>query len=147
MKLIRWSPFDEISTLRGQIDRIFEPLITHTDEESDFSYALPVEVVETPQHYQVRVMVAGVDPEKIELQGTQKGLTVAYDTTPRELEKDEIVHLKQFKYGKFSRQLSFPEAIDADKINAKYEYGILEVALPKAEKSKGKTIEIKVNSR
>lgn len=143
MALIRFSPLEEMSVLRDQINRIFEPISTNGDSRS-LSHTLPVEVTETPEKYCVRLMVPGLPPEKIDLQATQQELIVSCETQPRELQENEVVHLNQFNYGKFSKKLNFPEAINHEAIEAKYEYGILEVSLPKVESAQRKQIEIKV---
>jgi HSP20 family protein len=143
MALIRFSPLEEMSILRDQINRIFEPVSPNGDSRS-LSHTLPVEVTETPTQYCVRLMVPGVAPDKIELQATQRELIVSCETQPRQLQENETVHLNQFNYGKFSKKLSFPEVIGHENIEAKYEYGILEITLPKAENAQRKQIEIKV---
>ncbi len=45
-------------------------------------------------------------------------------------------------YGKFERTFTLPETITADKIEAHYENGVLNVALPKAEAAKSRTVQI-----
>lgn len=143
MKLVRWSPLEEMSILRDQIDRIFEPFTSNGDSRL-LHFTVPVEVTETPKHYTVRAMVAGIEPDRIELQVTPKTLIISGELPPRDLEKDETVHLNEFQYGKFSKKLAFPENVDSEKVEADYRHGILEIRLPKAEFSNRRTIEIKV---
>lgn len=144
MKLVRWSPLEEMSILRDQIDRIFEPMVAPNGHDSTLTRSLPVEVTETPTQYRVRVMIPGVNPEQIQLQATKKELSVLVELKPRELEKDETVHLNQFQYGKFSKTLTFQETVETDTVDARYEFGILDIFLTKAEISKRKPIQIQV---
>lgn len=143
MTLIRFSPLEEMSVFRDQINRILEPVSSDGDNRR-LSHSISVEVTETPSNYCTRLIVPGVAPEKIELQATQRELVVSYETQPRPLDQHESVHINQFNYGKFSKKLSFPEDIQQDKIEAKYEYGILTITLPKAESVQRKQINIKV---
>ncbi len=145
MKLVRWSPLEEMSLLKDQIDRIFEPFSASGDERL-LSHSLPVEVTETQAEYRVRLLVPGIDPEKINLQMSERELSVSTETQPRELEEGEMVHMNQFRYGKFSKQLSFPQAIDQNQVQANYTHGVLTITLPKAENNKRKTIPIHVQA-
>lgn len=144
MSMMRWSPLEEMNILRNQIDRIFEPSVSNGNNRS-LKHFFPVEVTERPDQYLVKLLVPGINPEQIKVESTQKELIITAETQPRELDKEESVHLSEFHYGKFSRHLSFPLAIDTDKIEAEYEFGILKVRVPKTEAAQRKSIEIKVN--
>ena len=149
MKLVRWSPFEEMSILRDQIDRIFEPLVPGASTNGDsriLTHTFPVEITEKPESYFVRVMAPGVSPENFQLKCSQKELLISAEIRPRDLEKDEAVIVHQFQYGNFSKQLNFVESIDESKVEARFENGILEINLPKLENSKRKMIEVKVKS-
>lgn len=137
MIMRRW-PLEDMNILRKQINRIFEPC------QTDSEYLIPVEVAEKQEEYQVRLMVPGIEPKLISLEATQRELIIRAECQPRELERDENVHLSDFPYGKFIRHLSFPLAINPEKIEAVYELGILNVKVPKTEAAQRKTIEVKV---
>jgi|NOAtaT_6_FD_contig_61_3540907_length_1261_multi_4_in_0_out_0_1 HSP20 family protein len=143
MTLMRWSPLEEMNILRNQVDRIFEPTVANGNRKS-LSHFFPVEVTEKQDQYMVKLMVPGINPEQIQVESTQKELVITAETQPRELDKDENVHLSEFHYGKFSRHLSFPLAIDTEKIEANYEFGILKIRVPKTEPAKRKHVEVKV---
>lgn len=147
MKLVRWSPLEEMTILRDQIDRIFEPLSSSNTSNVDsglLNHTFPVEVTEKPENYFIRVLAPGINPDKIDLQCSSKEVLISTEILPRKLDKDEVVLVGQFHYGKFNKQLSFVEPIDESKVEAKYEHGILEITLPKAESSKRKPIEIQI---
>jgi len=144
MSLMRWSPLEEMSILRNQIDRIFEPTSTNGNKKS-LSHFFPVEVTEKPCEYLLKVMVPGIDPDQIKVESTARELIISAETQPRELDKDESVHLSEFHYGKFSRHLSFPLPIETEKIEAEYEFGLLKIKVPKTEAAQRKHVEVKVN--
>lgn len=56
---------------------------------------------------------------------------------------DENYHRVERQYGSFSRTFSLPAAVDAEKIDARYEQGVLRVILPKREEARPKQIRIK----
>lgn len=101
------------------------------------------DVNETNDHYMVSFDMPGVKKEdiKIEVQGNQ--LVIAGERQ-RELkaEAGEATLRHERLYGKFERTFALPATINADKIEAQYENGVLSVALPKAEAAKGRTIQI-----
>lgn len=57
--------------------------------------------------------------------------------------KEEEYHRCEVCYGSFSRSIALPTAVDADKIEATYEDGILELNVPKAKEAKSSKIRIK----
>ena len=142
MALIRFSPMEDMSVLRDQINRIFDPLAYQKETRSEVTHHLPIEVTETRSQYTVRALVPGVDPDQITLEATPKELVISYELQPPTLQENEVVHVNQFNYGKFTRRLAFPEAIISDRIDAHYANGILQITLPKQEHQDRKQITI-----
>jgi len=143
MAMIRWTPLEEMSLLRNQIDRIFDSSAGPGEKRSSKHY-FPVEVTELADAYVVRALVPGIDPTQIKVDSTPKELHLTAAIQPRKLEKDENVHINEFQYGEFSRHFTFPQAIDVEKIEAEYDLGILHIKLPKVETAKAKPVEIKI---
>jgi len=144
MAMIRWSPLEEMSLLRNQIDRIFEPA-SSLGEKPALKHLLPVEVTEQPDAYRVRLLVPGIDPAQIKVDATAKELVISAKCQPRELGQDETVHINEFHYGEFTRHLSFPQSINVERIEAEYNVGILTIRVPKMESAKSRTVEIKIH--
>jgi len=70
-------------------------------------------------------------------------LTISGERKAESEVKDEDYYRCELCYGKFSRSLSLPAAVDPAKVEAHYENGILEITLPKVEAAKPKKVEIK----
>lgn len=101
------------------------------------------DINETKDHYLVSFDMPGVKKEdiKIEVQGTQ--LVISGERQREMREEDGESNLRHERvYGKFERTFVLPTSINADKIEAHYENGVLNVALPKAESAKGRTIQV-----
>ena len=65
----------------------------------------------------------------------------------REQEKEEKgkrYHRIERAYGSFSRSFTVPEAVDDQKVSAEFKNGLLTVRLPKSEKARPKSIEVRV---
>ena len=106
-----------------------------------------VNVKETPDSFMVEMAAPGMkkDDFKIELDGTM--LTISSEVQNEEENKEgEKYNRKEFSYQSFYRSFQLPkEVVDADKINARYENGVLHLQIPKKEEVKQKprrTIEI-----
>jgi HSP20 family protein len=61
-------------------------------------------------------------------------------------EKGKTHHRIERSYGSFSRSVLLPAPIDADKVEAKYDKGVLEIAMPKKAEAKARPIQIEVKS-
>lgn len=87
---------------------------------------------ELPGYKQDDLQVYVVGPDQLVIKGERK---------PMELEK-AICHRQERAYGKFSRSLPLPAAVDADKVEAKLEHGILKLKLAKSQSAKAKRIAV-----
>ena len=60
-------------------------------------------------------------------------------------EKGKKYHRIERAYGSFARSFSLPEEADAQKVSAEFKEGVLHIRLPKSEKAKPKSIQVKIN--
>jgi HSP20 family protein len=107
----------------------------------NFGSSLPaVNIKETPESFMVEMAAPGMDKKdfKIELDGT--ALTISSEKQQDLEEKNgENYNRQEFSYHSFSRTFHLPkEVVNADKIGAKYENGILKLEIPKREEAKQK---------
>jgi len=100
------------------------------------------DIHETDDHYLVSFDMPGVKKEdiKIDLQGNR--LIVSGERRREQSENRKSTLWYERSYGKFERTFVLPSIVEADKIEAQYEDGVLNVALPKAEKAKPRQIQI-----
>jgi len=88
--------------------------------------------------------VPGVNKEDFKIDLHDSYLTISGERKISEEKKEKNFRSIETQYGSFSRSFSLPENVAADKINAKYNNGILELTIPKDEKKQLKQT-IKVN--
>ena len=146
MSMLKWSnPLDELSEmglLRRELDQVFNPPSGHAGLNP------PIEVVEAEDRYRVTISLPGLPTanlgEHIQLDATPKTLTISGETRAPELQPGEKSLFSQVRYGKFHKQLSFPDGIDAEHIEAAYAAGLLEITLPKALSTQKRTIQIQM---
>ncbi len=143
--LMEWKPFREVSRLRREMDRLWEdyfaPRFRGLLPEGEWAPA--VDVSESDDKVTVKVELPGLDAKDIDISVTGEVLTVKGEKKSEREEKKENYHLVERSYGSFSRALKLPATVEVDKIEAKYEKGVLTVACPKKEPVKPKAIEVK----
>jgi HSP20 family protein len=101
-----------------------------------------VDVSETPEAITVTAELPGIKPEEVELHVENNYLVLRGHKKSEIEEKKENYLRRECSYGSFSRVVSLPTEVLADKAQAKYKNGVLTVHLPKSEKAKTKRISI-----
>ena len=109
----------------------------------EMSWSPPLEMYEKDDKFVVRTELPGVKKGDIDISMTGDTLTIKGERKVSEEVKDEEYHRCEVCYGSFSRSITMPVAVDADKIEAAYEDGILEISVPKAKEAKASKIQIK----
>ena len=104
----------------------------------------PVNIVEKNDHYHLQVSAPGFEKGDFNLKLEGDTLTVSAEKKEETKSETDKVIRKEFSSKSFKRTFTVDEKIDAANINAKYENGILHVALPKKEEVKAVTKEITI---
>jgi HSP20 family protein len=108
------------------------------------AWSPPLEVMEKENEYFVKAELPGMKKEEIDVSMVEDTLTIKGERKAEEEVKEENYQLCERCYGSFERSITLPKAIDAKRIAATYENGILEITLPKAPEAKPKKVEISV---
>jgi len=128
------------------MDRLFEESFVRPREgwlAPLSAQTLAVDMYETSEDVVVRTALPGVDPEDIDVSVVGDTLTIKGESQTEEEQKGANYIRRERRYGSFSRSLSLPTNVVADKAVADFSKGILTLRLPKAEEVKPKRIEIK----
>ncbi|MBX2915705.1 MAG: Hsp20/alpha crystallin family protein [Cyclobacteriaceae bacterium] len=132
MSIIRYNANDFVPTsFSALVDRFFNDSITRAGGST---FVPKTDVVETANAYEVHLALPGVNKEDFNIEVNDNYLTISGERKFQNEKKDKNYHAIETHYGSFSRSFTLPENIDASKINAKYNNGILEVTIPKDEK-------------
>lgn len=86
----------------------------------------------------------GVKPDDITIDVTGDALSISGERKPDEVAKDAIYHRRERNSGSFSRTVQLPFMVDTNKVEARFEKGVLMINLPRAEADKPRKIEIKI---
>jgi HSP20 family protein len=91
----------------------------------------------------VTAEIPGVDPEQLEISVVNETLTLSGERNLAELAEGEKYHRRERGYGRFSRTVQLPFRVAADKVEASFTNGILQISLPRAEEDKPRKIAVK----
>lgn len=123
-------------TFHGLVDELLNGKFLNKDfATSDFfgtSYA-PVNISETKDGYNLEVVAPGFakDDFKVKIDGPT--LTISAEKKTESKDENEKHLRREFSFRSFSRSFTLDEKVEAAKINAKYENGVLHLTLPKKE--------------
>lgn len=104
---------------------------------------LSVDVYQTPSKLIVRSTIAGVKPENIDISINNDMLTVKGKRQMQEEIADEDFLYKECFWGSFSRSIILPVDVQAEKVSASLENGVLTISLPKVKVTKQVSIKVK----
>ena len=141
MNLTRWNPFEELNSLHRELDRAFG--YTRGDARTpvgEASWAPATEIASVPDGWQVRMALPGIDPGDVKIDLNGDTLTVAGERSNRR--EDAELNRSEISYGRFERLLTLPSNVDADRVEANFDNGMLDLSLPLAESAKPRRIEI-----
>jgi len=146
MTLIRRDPFEAMLPLREAMNRLFEESFIGPRFEFLTPRSFPVDIYESEDKlfYVIEAALPGFKPEELHI--TAMGDTLTISAVKKEEEKlEKETYVRQERYtGEMTRTFTLPTVIDAEKIEAVFEHGVLKLSIPKAEEVKPKEIPIKV---
>ncbi|MDO8690068.1 MAG: Hsp20/alpha crystallin family protein [Dehalococcoidia bacterium] len=144
MAIVRWDPFHETVSLRDAMDKLFQDsFIRPSSRLLAREGAFSMDVYETDNEVVVKASLPGVDPEDVDITVTGDLLTIKAESKVNEEIAQESYYIQERRFGSFTRSLTIPVTVQADKADAKFEHGILTLTLPKAEEIRPKTIKVK----
>jgi len=121
-------------------DDFFKPWNEWFDNENNFlsrQVRMPsVNITENKDQYNVSLAVPGMkkDDFKIDVEGNILTISCEKDETKEENEKRYT--RKEYSYSSFSRSFTLPDEVNKEKIDARYEEGLLKISLPRKEEVK-----------
>jgi HSP20 family protein len=147
-EMTSWSPLWQLTSLRDEIDRLFEGPLTEFNRGSQQFLGgwLPVvDLYEDKENVVVRAELPGMKKEQIDISLHEGVLTLSGERKEEEKHKDAEVYRAECFVGRFQRTITLPSPVLGEKVSATYKDGILTVTLPKTEEAKPKQIEVKVS--
>lgn len=139
-KVVRWTPVNPVN-LFNEFDRLFERPSARTASE----WSIALDVAETEAAYLVKATVPGINPDDVEITLEDDVLSLKGEIQRDEEVEEAKYHVRERRYGAFSRRIRFPMAVNGDAVEATYSNGVLSLNIPKAEAVKPKRIVVNPN--
>jgi len=135
--------FDQFNAFGREMDRVLAHWARKGGREPGLSPAFPlVNVREEGDVFHVEAELPGVTLETLNVQ-VSNGNQVTISGERKVEAPEGNWHRRERGTGKFSRVLTFPVPLAADKVEAKLELGVLNLTLPRAEEAKPRRITVK----
>jgi len=139
----RWDPFDELTTLRNRMDRLWSHM-TADDETALADWSPTSDVLETKDEIVIKAELPGIDEKNVDVEIESGVLTIKGERTAEKETEEKGYRRVERSYGTFLRSFTLPTNVEADKISASFTNGLLEVHLPKKEDAKPRSIKVEV---
>jgi HSP20 family protein len=140
-----WEPFRELDEWHRSIDDLFARVTGGTPFAGSAFERLPaLESYKKNGNLVVRVDLPGVEPKEVEISVAGNVLTVKGERKHKEEVKEGEYTRQETAYGSFERSVALPDGVDADKIKATYEKGVLEITMPAPKQLAEKKVPVQV---
>jgi HSP20 family protein len=139
------APFSTLNLINRAVEEFLGDYTGHPGPEgTDVTRAWQplVDIVETEQAYEVRAELPGIPKEDVHLSLENNVLTLSGERKFEKNVDNANVHRIERAYGTFSRSFTLPARVDAERVEAKYDNGLLTVVIPKAVEARPRKIDI-----
>lgn len=115
----------------------------YVDEPPPAEGELPVDMYQTGEKIVIRALIAGVNPDDLDIAITRDMVTIKGLREEDRESPDEDYYHRELYWGSFSRTILLPEEVLIDEAEAKERHGLLEIILPKVDKERAAKLKVK----
>ena len=142
LALSPWRPLTALDEMERQMDEIFGTRALRRFPAMDKEWVPAIEMYDKGDKYVIKAELPGMKDEDVEVSLSNDVLTIKGEKKSESEVKEEDYYFSERAYGSFLRSLSLPANVDAKKIDANFENGVLEVSLPKMSEVKPEKITV-----
>ena len=152
MTLSKWQPFKELSSMRKQMDRLFEDMLSVNDNDwmglhnMGGMWTPAVEIEEKDNELVLKAAMPGIDVKDLDVEVSEDRVTISgeHQSESKTEDEDKNYFHSEFHYGKFERVISLPMPIKTDEIKSDFTKGVLTLTLPKVKDAPKKSVKVKL---
>lgn len=154
MTLVRFNPINDLLQVEKEFSRIFNDFEKRFGFFNDKSLEqgdenlmwLPLtDIYEDNDNFKLKLDLPGVEKEDVKITFTDNQISISGERKQINESENSKYHRIERNYGKFYRSFDLPKEIEQDKISAEFKNGQLTITIPKSEKAKPQSIEVKIN--
>lgn len=142
----RWSPFDEVLSLRDAMGRLFEESYVAPTAGNRTLASVETDIHESQEGYLIEAAVPGLKPQDLEITLHDNVLTLSGEFHASAQPEGVKTHRTERRYGQFTRSFSLPSALRGDGVTANLDNGVLLINVPKAEEARPRKINVAIGS-
>lgn len=142
--LTLWRTTHALPSLAAEVSRLMNDVALTTPAFAATGLTPPADILENAQEFRVLLDLPGVDPATIKLRVEKDTLEVAAERKFTPPAAGEELHRSERASGAIGRSFTLPSSVDASRVEAHYEAGVLTVTLPKREEAKARAIPVTV---
>ena len=146
MTVTRWDPFQDLLSVQQEMNQLFDRIFGRTEpaaRPAGQAWAPPLDIAEHEDAYVVTVELPGVKPEELDVSLENGMLTIQGERRFEGESSGRTWHRVERRYGAFRRSVSLPAQVQADKIEAAFDSGLLRITVPKAEEARPRKIQVR----
>ena len=150
MAIVRWDPARELDSLQGEMNRLFSTFLEPSSRRAGNGHSaahrwIPaMDLVETDEHFVLKADLPGLTEDDVSIELDNNVLTISGERKTEHEQHTEGYYRVERASGAFARQLTLPDGVDADGVQANFDRGVLEVRVPKPEQTKPRKVQISV---
>lgn len=143
MTLVRWNPWQEMTAMQRQLNRLLDDTMTPSAYlERSFARVPAAEIDETAEAINLKLELPGIEAKDLDIQVTEKAVSISGERKQETKTEEKGVTKSEFHYGKFQRVIPLPARIQNTDVKAEYKDGILNLTLPKTHEEKNKVVKV-----
>ena len=149
MAIVKWEPYRRTLTpfrnwfeMNDRLTHVLDNIFGEDDTEK-VVWGPSVDVVENDDNFQIMAELPGIKMDEVKINLSDNVLTIKGEKKNEISENKRNFYRVERCYGQFQRSFTLPSSVDASKVQANLENGVLTITLPKAEQAKAREIPIK----
>lgn len=152
--LTRWNPRNEIEVNDPfrSFEQMFDDLWRNWPARFTSDTTRPMlrpamDVIENDDYLTVRIDLPGLSPDDVKVEIEDNILTISGAVGDTIEKEGDRYHYRERSYGSFQRSVRLPNTIDTEKVDATFENGVLNIAMPKLPQAQPKQISVKTTKK
>ena len=147
MAITRWDPFREVQALQNRVNALFRDFSDTDSPMTTASFVPAVDIYEDDKKVILKLEVPGIEEKDLDVSVENNTLTVKGERKFDKEEKEENFHRIERRYGSFVRTFNLQPTVDAEKVEAGYDKGVLKITLAKRAEAKPRQIKVGIGQK
>ncbi|MBE9029387.1 Hsp20/alpha crystallin family protein [filamentous cyanobacterium LEGE 11480] len=148
MSLLRWQPWQEIDSMRRQLDQAFDEL-THDAVFKSINTVVRVPAIElssTEDRVMLKAELPGIEAKDLDIEVTRDAISLKGEYRHTEKDAHQQVYRTELRYGSFHRVIPLPVEVDNTAATAEFQQGVLTLSIPKLQEVQPEAVKVAIGS-